>query len=205
MKRNLAILFALIGWFAVIVQFAIMINNRVESIPETIIRFFSFFTILTNLLVAVYFSFYISENKRPVFLTRPGLLTAITVYIAMVGSVYQILLRHAWDPQGLQRVVDELLHTIIPVLVIFFWYLYEHKSSIRYTQAFTWLTYPMVYLAYILIRGHFSNFYPYPFIDVSRIGLEKALITAGILVLAFLSVSFIFIFLSRSILSRDSS
>ncbi len=48
----LAIL-ALFGWFALLSQFYLIIEGRVVPVPETIIRYFSFFTILTNLLVAV--------------------------------------------------------------------------------------------------------------------------------------------------------
>ena len=56
LQRNLSILFAIIVWFAVLAQFYLIIENRVAPVTETIIRFFSFFTILTNILVAVYFT-----------------------------------------------------------------------------------------------------------------------------------------------------
>ena len=42
-----------IGWFALLAQLYLIIQNRVVSVGETIIRYFSFFTILTNLIVAV--------------------------------------------------------------------------------------------------------------------------------------------------------
>ncbi len=74
MKRNLALIFALIGWFAIIAQFGLMIENRVSSIPETIIRFFSFFTIITNTLVAIYFTC-IFLKKRLELVDKPGVLT----------------------------------------------------------------------------------------------------------------------------------
>lgn len=35
----------LTAWFAVIAQFFLAIANRTASVPETVIRFFSFFTI----------------------------------------------------------------------------------------------------------------------------------------------------------------
>ncbi len=47
---------AFLGWFAVLVQFVLMIQNRQAGVGETIVRFFSFFTILTNSLVAAYFT-----------------------------------------------------------------------------------------------------------------------------------------------------
>jgi len=107
-----------------------MIQNRTASISETTVRFFSFFTILTNTLVAIYFTIISFPYRRqPAFINSPGTLTSITVYITVVGLVYQIALRHLWQPQGTQKIVDELLHTIIPILVIIFWYLSEPKKS----------------------------------------------------------------------------
>ena len=90
MKRSISILFAAIGWFAVIAQYILMIENRVAPVIETTVRFFSFFTILTNTLVVVYFS-YVAVTRKIAFLgwfDKPGSLTAITVYITIVGLVY---------------------------------------------------------------------------------------------------------------------
>ena len=192
MRKNLVTLFALIGWFAVIAQYYLMIENRVASITETTIRFFSFFTILTNSLVAFYFTMqFLGKAHR--FFNKPGVLTAITIYITVVCLVYQIVLRHIWQPTGLQKLVDELLHTIIPVLVIIFWYLYENKSAIKYSQILKWLIYPLLYLIYILIRGGVSGFYPYPFVNISELGLEKVLLNSALLLLGFFAVSILYI------------
>jgi hypothetical protein len=105
MKRLLSIFFAIIAWFAVLVQYYLMVENRVASIGETTIRFFSFFTILTNSLVAIYFSLITLKAEKGLWarIYQPGTLTAITVYITIVGLVYQIILRPLWQPTGLQK------------------------------------------------------------------------------------------------------
>ena len=110
-----------LGWFALIAQFYLIIVNRTVSIPETIIRYFSFFTILMNLLVAVCFtSFLNKKQKSSAFFSKITTLTAITVYILIVGIVYNVILRFLWKPEGLQKVIDELLHTVIPILCLIF-------------------------------------------------------------------------------------
>src|SRR5688572_21115628 len=113
MKNKFSILIAALAWFAILTQYYLMVENRITSITETTIRFFSFFTILTNSLLALYFTL-ITFKTRPAYLSildRPGTLTAITVYITIVGLVYQIILRPLWDPKGTQMIVDELLHS----------------------------------------------------------------------------------------------
>src|SRR5688572_740301 len=100
MEKSLAAIFAALGWFAVLMQYYLIIENRVEPVGETTIRFFSFFTILTNALAAIYLTR--KAAKRTTlgahFFDKPGVLTAITVYITIVGLVYQTVLRYIWEP-----------------------------------------------------------------------------------------------------------
>jgi hypothetical protein len=198
---------AAIGWFAVIMQFVLMMQNRVESLTETTIRFFSYFTILTNSLVALYFS--VLWYKKPTtLLTRfekPGFLTATALYITTVGAVYQLVLRGLWEPTGMQRIVDELLHSVIPIYVIVFWIAYENKSAVSWKSIPSWLLYPLVYLIYILFRGHLSGFYPYPFVNVTELGLEKALVNSGVLLLAFVVLALIIVGVGKLFKAKTSN
>ncbi|MCE3076065.1 Pr6Pr family membrane protein [Chryseobacterium gwangjuense] len=195
-QRILSLLFALIGWFSVITQYYLMVKNTQISFGETTIRFFSFFTILTNILVAVYFTF--QTVNYPSKIKKPGILTAITIYILIVGSIYQIILRSTWNPTGLQRIVDELLHTIIPVLVLMYWYMYENKRDLSYQQIPQWAVYPLLYLFYILIRGHFSEFYPYPFVNVLDLGYTQVLINSFWILVLFIGISMLFVRIGKA-------
>ena len=196
MRKVLALIFALVAWFALVAQFVLMLQNRTASVPETVVRFFSFFTILTNLIVAL---FYTAQLLNIAKSYKPGILSAVTVYIFIVGIVYQILLRHIWQPQGLQMVVDELLHTINPLLVILYWYLFEKKLLIRYLHTLAWMVYPIMYLIYILVRGEYSGFYPYPFVNVDEIGISKTLLNSALLTVLFLAASCILVKVGRMI------
>lgn len=196
MKKNLAIAFAIIGWFAVIAQYVLMIENRITSTTEATIRFFSFFTILTNTLVAIYFTF-VALGKYSKLLNKPGALTAITVYILVVGLVYQFVLRAIWEPTGLQKIVDELLHSVVPVTTLIFWYLYEEKSKIEIKGIVNWLIYPLVYLVFVLLRGSISDFYPYPFVNVLEIGMSQVLTNSVILLLVFIVLSAAFVWIGK--------
>ena len=84
---------AVAGWFALTLQFYLMLGNRVVSIPETIVRYFSFFTILTNILVALYASFLLLKpgSRLGNFFSKPATGTAITIYILVVGIVYNTI------------------------------------------------------------------------------------------------------------------
>lgn len=203
----------LLAWLAVILQFYLMLENRIANVPETVIRFFSFYTILTNILVAICYTTLIRKGKWFSFFSSSKTLTAITVYIVIVGAVYNLILRHIWQPQGLQLIVDELLHSVNPVLFLLFRIFFVKKAGLKYHEvelsihshgekihfmnAFRWLLYPLIYLLYILVRGSFAHWYPYPFVDVDQLGISKVLINSLFLTLTFIGVSILFIGLGK--------
>ncbi|WPP52934.1 Pr6Pr family membrane protein [Catalinimonas niigatensis] len=202
-QKSFIILGALLAWFAVIMQFVLMMENRVTPIPETIVRFFSFFTILTNTLIALYFtSMWLGRHtKLSQRFQRPGVVSAIAVYITVVGLVYQLVLRQIWEPQGLQKLVDELLHSVNPVYFVLYWYLYEEKAKLKWTLIPGWLIYPLLYLMYILIRGSFSGFYPYPFVNVAELGMRQVLLNSVGLMFVFIGFCALYIGIGK-ILTR---
>ncbi len=198
-QKRLEIAGLSLGWFAVLSQFFLMLENRVASVPETVIRFFSFFTILTNIMVALYFTvqaFKLSARGFRHFHSK-GALTALTVFILIVGLVYQLVLRQIWEPEGLQRLVDELLHTILPSYALFYWYLYSRKSDFQMKKVSAWLLYPTVYLAFVLLRGKLSGFYPYPFLKVSEIGVEQTLRNVLMVLVLAIVLMLVLVFVGR--------
>ena len=192
-------LIAVLGWFALVTQFYININSKIASHPELVIRYFSYFTILTNLIVAVCCTTLAlqPDTRLGSFFAKQKNITAITVYIFVVGFVYNIILRFLWNPEGLQKVVDELLHSVIPILFLLYWLILVSKDELYFKNIFPWLIYPFVYAVYVIIRGSFSGFYPYPFIDVSQLGITKALINAVMLTVLFFFVSFLFVAIGK--------
>lgn len=202
--NKFTLLIAVICWFTVILQGVLILQNRVTTVVETIIRFFTFFTILTNILVAITFTvIWMQPKNRWSFFLKPNIQTAIAVYIFVVGFVYNIILRFLWQPQGLQKVVDELLHTAIPIIYILYWYLKTSKESIFFKNVFGWLIYPILYLIVILIRGCYSNYYPYPFVNVTEIGIQKVIFNVIYLTMFFGIISIAFVGLSKYSRRRD--
>lgn len=192
---------ALMAWLAVFLQLYLMIQYRVEDLSEIILRFFSYFTILTNILVAIYFTTIglAPASKPGRFILKAQTSTAITVYIMVVGIVYNVVLRSLWQPFGLQLIVDELLHSVIPVFALLYWITLVNKSGLKWNNVFSWLIYPLGYLVFVLIRGAFSGFYPYPFIDVTALGYSETLRNSIYLFIAFLLLSIFMVFLAKII------
>jgi hypothetical protein len=190
MNKKFATFIAVTGWFAVIAQLCLMIQNSDLPLGECLIRFFSYFTILTNIIVATCFTaLALSPGNTKQFFASPAVQTAVTVYIIVVGLVYNLILRFTWAPQGLQRVVDELLHTVMPIISTVYWIKYVRKTTLRYKDCFRWMLFPLAYVILVAIGGAISGFYPYPFIDVKLLGYPRALLNGLGMVLIFMGLS----------------
>jgi hypothetical protein len=188
-----------LGWFALALQFYLMLVRDSAAILGVVITYFSFFTILTNFLVALVFT---AAAVRPraewgEWLRTPSVQASTAVYIAIVGMVYQLLLRHLWNPMGAQWVADVLLHSIIPVGYVLYWWLFAPRDGLSWKNALGWLVYPGAYLVYTLARGAVSGLYPYPFVDVTALGYGGVLVRCAGLMLLFLGTGLLMVAIAR--------
>jgi hypothetical protein len=198
------VVIGLLGWFALILQLYLIIDvNQKNNVPVVygIINYFSFFTILTNILVALTVTLpLVSAGSRlGRFFSRPGVQSAIALHIAVVGITYSLLLRHIWNPQGLQLAADRLLHDVIPILYLLYWFIFVPKGTLQWRGLLWWLIYPLVYLIYSIIRGAVTGRYPYPFLEVNKLGAQKVTITCLVMMLGFVGIGLIIIALDRII------
>jgi hypothetical protein len=200
-QRMLIVSGTLLSWFSLISQFYLIIENRQADILETVFRYFGYFTILTNILVALCFTALLFKQNG--FFHRFSTQTAIAVYIFVVALIYNTVLRGVVKPQGFAMVVDELLHVVMPMLFLAYWFLYADKKPAKWTQVLPWLIYPLVYIVVILTRGSYARFYPYPFLNVNEFGLQKVLINCIWVSFAFVVISFLFIALAKGMSKRQ--
>ena len=190
---------SLISIIAVGLQLWVTLNNREVSILHTIIRFFSYFTILTNSLVAIYFTciWLFPSTKLGQFFKKFNTTTAITVYILVVGIIYNILLRNIWPVSGWGKVADELLHSFIPIYFLVYWIFFTERIQLKWSDALPWLYYPLAYFIYTLIRGTITHTYPYPFINVNKLGYQQTLINCIGVGIVFYGLFLLMIAISR--------
>jgi len=196
--RALAALMAIVGWCALVLQYVILIANAPGlglGAGEATIRFVSYFTIESNILVALVGTC-AALGWRNV-LSGNGLRSAVAVYIAMVGIVYMLILRKLWAPEGAQYVADLLLHDVAPVLYLIFWLAFVPKAGLRWIDPLIWLIYPVLYLLAILARGVFSGFFPYPFIDLAQLSPQIVARNALVLLAVFLVMGLVLVAFGR--------
>lgn len=193
---------AIVGWCGLVIQLDLVLLARWTSgasLLGGLVNFFSFFTVLTNTLVAVVLTCVATRqpSKGRTFFLQPWVTSGITVSIIVVGVAYNLLLRQLWQPQGLQWLANELLHDVMPVLFTLYWWFCVPKGSLRVGHIGVWVLYPVLYFAYTLLRGHLLGVYPYPFIDVEKLGYAQAFINACGVLAGFVLVALIIVGVDR--------
>jgi hypothetical protein len=193
---------ALLEWFALSLQCWLTVNLSIsngKTLLGGVLTFFSYFTILSNLLVALALSFILWNpgSRLGGFFARATTQSGVAVYIAIVGIVYSLVLRQIWNPQGLQKLADVLLHDLLPLLYVVFWFLFVSRKCLRWMDAVKWLVFPGIYCGYVLIRGALTGWYPYPFLDAGQSGYARVSVNALVLLSAFLVVGWSLIAIGR--------
>ncbi|WP_433764037.1 Pr6Pr family membrane protein [Flavobacterium ginsenosidimutans] len=194
----LGIIFAL-ELYALPTQFYLLLEGGQFTFFSAAVRFFSFFTITTNSVVFICSAMLLFGGKSAInaFFRKSTTITAITVYILIVGIVFNLLLRSIVDLQGHHRIVSEIFHAVVPTLFFFYWLFFVSPEKISFKAIWFWLVYPIIYMIYTLFHGFISNFYPYPFIDVTKLGLQTAFVNGVFVLIAFVILSVILIFISK--------
>lgn len=197
-----AALIALVSWAAFLAQSNLSIQRMLEhgyTSIDGIGRLLSYLTNLTALLSAICYSaltlpaqLWLGQLFR-----KPQVTSAVTAYLMFVGVAYNLLLRQLWHPSGWQAVLNETLHSVLPVLSVLYWCRFVPRFTMRAQQLWLWLVYPIGYLCVTLWRGAESGFYPYPFINVAKLGYPQVLLNASGLLIGFLLLIGLLLVLNR--------
>ncbi len=200
--RLLAGVIAVVAWSALILQYVLLIeltNNNIGILLGSL-RYFSFFTILSNLLVALTTTYALLRKPSVLrnFFTSPFVRGGAALCIGITLSIYFAVLSATWAPQGAQWLADVTLHYAVPVLYLAWWGACVPHGRPLWSDVLRWLLLPATYLALILLRGAWLHEYPYPFIDVAVLG-------AGIVTRNCVGISVLFVAFGLALVGFDRS
>ncbi len=162
--------------FAVGMQYWFMVrDDALGDVLASSVKFFSFFTILTNVLAAMALLAPVIAPSSALakFLDQPRVRTAIAAYIIVVGVVYYLLLRDLSQREGWPLIFERLLHYVTPPLFVLDWVLFVPKRGLDWRIGLSALAFPLVYLVWTLLHGSVSGWYPYPFLDAGELGYAR--------------------------------
>jgi len=170
------IMTALVGQFVTTIRTAIS-DDR--DVPTTIANFFSFFTILSNIVgVLALLGAVIWFWMRPHHEVREpaGVAVALasaTTFLVITGVVYNLLLRGYPTADDHVAWANEILHVVAPLFLLIDLLVAPTRRALPWRSVLAVLTVPIIWIAYTLLRGPLITnpstgvpfWYPYPFLN----------------------------------------
>lgn len=176
-----------------------------------------YYTILSNLIC---FIFYLALTFKTIVEIKsngikgattllPRLKGAFIMMITVTFLVYLLLLSGdgffmagAWASRFI--LANHMLHYVAPILILLDWLLFDPKRKYRWFDPLLWLSIPILYFCFALIRAEIggnlpgrSTRYPYYFIDVDAIGWSGVLVYAGIIAVGFVALGYLFLLIDQ--------
>lgn len=137
-------------------------------------RLFSYFTIESNLFVLAAAAALVWRPAMDGRAWRVVRLDAL-LGIFITGLVFAIVLAPQLHLTGGALVATIGFHYVSPVMALLGWVLFGPRPRIEWATVLVAFGWPVLWLVYIFVQGAFTHWYPYPFLDVTDIGLLAAL------------------------------
>lgn len=148
-------------------------------------EYFSYFTIQSSMIAIVVLAvggwFAVRRAVDPRLYTAVRM--SVLAYAAVTAAVYNVLLRGIPD-EGYVAVPwpGEVMHVWIPVVLLLDWLLSPGRPALRWATLGIAVAYPLAWIAFTLVRGALTAWYPYPFLEPQTGAVSVLLYIAGIAV-----------------------
>ncbi len=194
-ERYTLLIIGMLALFGVSVQFIISINRAIaedNSVSQVVINMLGYFTILTNTFAAVVLTILslLPNSKIGKVFATPEVFGCVVSSMLWVGIGFHLLLSDYWSPDGMEAVSNYLNHYIVPSSLLIVWLIFPPETQISKRTPLLWEIYPLIYGAYIIIRGEIIDKYPYPFFDINVIGYPKALWNGLVILIVILGIGY---------------
>ncbi len=187
-RRQALAMFRGITAVVVLAAIAYQVYLNIDSGLFRPLRFFAFFTVLSNLFGAFLWLSLAARWRRTRTRTDDLLRGASTLYLVVTFVVVVVLLSGA-ELQVANPAVDFVVHKLFPILVVVDWLVDPPETDLRMQDVALWLIFPLIWVVVTLIRGAADSWYPYPFLDPDNGGYRSVAyhvvaIFAGFIVIA---------------------
>ena len=186
-----------IGAAALILQVSLTIPARLangDTLIGAVIFFFTFYTILTNLMLVLIYVSDLWPRESLSWWRSPVTRGMMAATITLVGLFYHFFLAGTWNPQGWFKVADVALHYVTPIIYVLWWVLFTWHGKLKFGDIPIMLLPSTIWLIYAMIRGAIVNEYPYPILEAHKLGygtvaINVLMVLVGVTVLCAIVVA----------------
>lgn len=170
---------AITGPVVLIVRTYLTLTSRLDSgdsLVGALAFLFTFFTVLTNLMMALCYVAAATSWSWLDWWNRPFARALTAGSIVMVSVYYLFFLSGLETLSGMENALNIYMHYLAPWLFVLWWLLTPGHGSLRFTDVPKMLIYPLVYVIVVMIRGALVHEYPYPILNVDKLGYGQVAI-----------------------------
>jgi hypothetical protein len=188
---------ALVVGAALVTQVGLLVSGGADAnsgragegapVGTRLVRLVGYFTIQSNLLVLATSALLAVRPRRGTPLWRTVRLDAL-LGIIITGLVFATVLAPRLHLTGAALWCTIAFHYFAPVATVLGLLLVEARPGFRVRDVAWGLVWPLAWIGYTLARGAATGWYPYPFLDVGRLGYGAALRNIGVVVVIALVV-----------------
>lgn len=155
-----------------------------QGLLGRVFDFFTYFTIWSNIIVAIVMAMLFARPDRDSFWFRTVRLSALLM-IVVTGIIYNAVLAASAQLQGLEVLTNLFEHVLTPIVTVLVWLIAGPRGWFSWRIIAASLIIPIVWLVFALVRGAFIDAYPYGFLNVATYGYGTVLTNvAGVIVIA---------------------
>jgi hypothetical protein len=170
---------------------------------------FNYFTLVSNVLCVVYYGIAAICATRGRASWKPVLKGALVMGMTVTGLVYHVMLSGSFTMQGTMAVSDALLHTVVPLLTVLDWLIFEQKGRTTWKYPFAWVILPDAYFVTSVVRvalgaslGYGGNRYPYPFLNADALGWGRVWLNVAVMHVFFILLGYLFVAIDKLMAQR---
>jgi hypothetical protein len=153
-------------------------------------EYFSYFTIessMMNVVVLLVGGSLALRGPRDTELFT-SVRVAVLSYAVITELVYNVLLRNipgdgSYEPP---RWCNEVMHVWVPIFMVLDWLLAPGRARVPWKRLWLVVSYPLAWLAFTMIRGALTGWYPYPFLEPAGPGGIPSLLVYVVGIAAFI-------------------
>lgn len=189
-----------IGAAALILQLSLTIPLRLadgDTLPAALVFYLSSFTILANLALVLIYASELWATPILGWFRAPVTHGMMAAALALVAIFSHVLLAETWEPEGLGLVCDGALRYVTPALYILWWIATARHGKLGWSDVWSMLLPPTIYLVYVMARGALTGDYPYPILEADRLSYAEVALDALAVLLGLAALSTIVVGLDR--------
>lgn len=146
--------------------------------PQRLVECLSYFTELSNIVVAV-IATRLARGREPAGRWTRAIHLCATMMITVTAIVYAALIAPSETLRGIGTITNPLQHVVVPAAMVAAAFGFGPRGGITWGTVARALAIPVAWVAYTMARGALVHQYPYAFLNVTRIGYGQAFVVIG--------------------------